>query len=285
MRFWNAPAEDLLRELDSKGGMLGVPSAPSLAQAAVDGELLRSHREAAWNVMDGGYVAMLLRMVGRNCRRISGLQIVQKLTLPTGKGAVPMQERRILWVVPNGQEAERIANYVASRGFPWGSQFFYEAPYYRTDGEYRDEGAFAKVREVKPDWIVVCIGGGRQEKLGYWLQKEFCGSPAGGTSVAIFPGPEKEENGEAATNDQLSSDNTYNQSPAIICTGAAIAFLSGGQANIPPWADRLYLGWLLRILNNPRSFIPRYFNAAWQFPVALWRFRGEWFAKPEKSGG
>jgi UDP-N-acetyl-D-mannosaminuronic acid transferase (WecB/TagA/CpsF family) len=32
--------------------------------------------------------------------------------------------------------------------------------------------------------------------------------------------------------------------PAILCLGAAIAFLSGGQANIPNWADRLMLGWL-----------------------------------------
>ncbi len=34
--------------------------------------------------------------------------------------------------------------------------------------------------------------------------------------------------------------------PAILCLGAAIAFLSGGQANIPNWADRLMLGWLFR---------------------------------------
>jgi hypothetical protein len=30
---------------------------------------------------------------------------------------------------------------------------------------------------------------------------------------------------------------------------------------IPHWADRLYLGWLLRCLANPVRFIPRYWAA------------------------
>jgi len=43
--------------------------------------------------------------------------------------------------------------------------------------------------------------------------------------------------------------------------GAAIAFLSGDQAHIPFWADRLALGWLVRCLRDPRVFVPRYLRA------------------------
>jgi UDP-N-acetyl-D-mannosaminuronic acid transferase (WecB/TagA/CpsF family) len=49
--------------------------------------------------------------------------------------------------------------------------------------------------------------------------------------------------------------------PAIHCIGAAIAFLSGDQVRIPLWVDRLYLGWLLRCLSQPRRYVPRYWSA------------------------
>lgn len=35
-----------------------------------------------------------------------------------------------------------------------------------------------------------------------------------------------------------------------------------GQANIPTRADRLYLGWLFRILQSPKTFLPRYASLA-----------------------
>jgi lipopolysaccharide/colanic/teichoic acid biosynthesis glycosyltransferase len=60
--------------------------------------------------------------------------------------------------------------------------------------------------------------------------------------------------------------------PAIFCTGAAIAFLTGGQARIPVWADRLYLGWLLRIIDAPTKFHRRYWEAFRLAPV-IWRYR------------
>ena len=47
----------------------------------------------------------------------------------------------------------------------------------------------------------------------------------------------------------------------FFCTGAAIAFLSGLQAKIPSWDDKLYLGWLFRCFQKPRVFVPRYLSA------------------------
>ena len=49
--------------------------------------------------------------------------------------------------------------------------------------------------------------------------------------------------------------------PAIVCTGAAIALLSGAETVIPRWADATYLGWLLRIFGDPQRFLPRYLRA------------------------
>ena len=52
------------------------------------------------------------------------------------------------------------------------------------------------------------------------------------------------------------SNKTY-----IICKEAAIAFLTKKQAIIPDIIDKIYLGWLFRILFNPKSYILRYLKA------------------------
>ncbi len=84
-----------------------------------------------------------------------------------------------------------------------------------------------------PKHIVVTIGGGTQERLGLYLRHEL------------------------------------GYSPSIHCVGAAIAFLSGDQVHIPLWADRMYLGWLLRCLSDPRQYLPRYWEARKLFSLML----------------
>jgi len=71
---------------------------------------------------------------------------------------------------------------------------------------------------------VIGIGGGVQEKLGLFLKENL------------------------------------RVRPAIYCIGAALAFLTGDQPPIPMWADRFYLGWLLRSIRQPRVFVPRYLS-------------------------
>jgi UDP-N-acetyl-D-mannosaminuronic acid transferase (WecB/TagA/CpsF family) len=259
LRFWNADTDLLLKELDTSGGMLGVPSAPSLAQMPEDPLLKTAYQDADWSVMDGGYVALILRAMGRNCRRISGLQLVQKLTARAGGGPLPMQDRKLLWVVPTPEEEQRIANYLAAQGFSAANQTYYRAPFYKKDEDFNDPALNALCQETQPDWIVLCLGGGRQEKVGYFLTQNL---PAFKPAADVPAG---------------LSDSPLLRRPVILCTGAAIAFLTGGQANIPTWADRMYLGWFLRIARDPASFIPRYFKAAWHFPWALWKMRGNWF--------
>ena len=256
LRFWNGRTDDLLREIDRTGGMLAVPSAPSLGQAGGDGLLMTAYREADWAVMDGGYVVLVLRLLGRRVNRISGLQLIEKTIANGGTGAVPMKDRKILWVVPTPEEEGRIRTYVEGKGFSAAKQEYYQAPFYQGDAEFDDAALKEVVRDRELDWIVLCLGGGRQEKLGYYLR----GMSAGGNGEGD---PGRRKNG-----------------PVILCTGAAIAFFTGGQANIPVWADRLYLGWFCRIIEKPGIYLPRYLKAAWHFPMLLVRERGRWFELP-----
>ena len=80
------------------------------------------------------------------------------------------------------------------------------------------------------EWLCCCEAARTtQERLGAWLQGRF----------------EKEDT----------------DLPTIICTGAAIAFLTGEQIQIPKWADRLFLGWAMRCIDKPALYIPRYFKS------------------------
>jgi N-acetylglucosaminyldiphosphoundecaprenol N-acetyl-beta-D-mannosaminyltransferase len=280
VRFWNGRSDDLIREMDRAGGMLAVPSAPSLAQMSEDVLLEKAYQSADWSVMDGGYVALVLRLLGKSVVRISGLQLIEKLVAAAEDSPIPFRARKVLWVVPSEAEKERIAKYLAAEGFDASLQDYYLAPFYRSDSEFQDKVLIQKADESRPDWIILCLGGGRQEKLGYFIRTSNVERPTSNI--------EEREGGEGTSNIEHSTSDVEGKrknGPVILCTGAAIAFFTGGQAKIPTWADRLYLGWFLRIMENPGSFIPRYFKAAWHFPIAMWRYRGKWFVKPVSHDG
>lgn len=262
INFWNGSSRELLESADRDGGLFTVPSAPSLAQMRGDPALMRAYQASDWAVVDGGYVALILRLCyRRHLPRISGLQILQRLVGAADQRSIPFHERRILWVVPSEAEKGRIAYYLEDNGFSRRSQYWYQAPFYRTEADFYDAQLAAKVEEVKPDWIILCIAGGKQEKLGYFLRMANA----------------KVDDGEDQSQDYRPNG------PVILCTGGAIAFLTGGQARIPTWADRLYLGWFMRVCQSPKIFIPRYWVAAYQFPLLLWEQRGKLF--DEKSPG
>jgi N-acetylglucosaminyldiphosphoundecaprenol N-acetyl-beta-D-mannosaminyltransferase len=261
IQFWNSTAEKLLGMVDVEGGLLTVPSAPSLAQMRRDPALMTAYQASDWAVVDGGYVALVLRFCfGRNLPRISGLQILQRLVGAKRARAIPFEERRVLWVVPSAVEKERIDYYLENEGFERNLRFWYEAPFYRSDADFCDEALLALVKEVQPDWIILCIAGGKQEKLGLFLRGNV-------PLAAASEGRESRKNG-----------------PAILCTGGAIAFLTGSQVNIPTWADRIYVGWFFRICQSPRVFFPRYWNAGYEFPRLLWEQRGSLFSEKRSLG-
>ena len=81
--------------------------------------------------------------------------------------------------------------------------------------------------------IIINIGGGIQEILGFYLK------------------------------------NNLKYKPMIICTGAAIAYLTKDQAPINNFIDKIYLGWLLRIIFHPSAFFPRYIYAFKLFFLVL----------------
>src|SRR2546423_7540942 len=142
-------------------------------------------------------------------------------------------DERVLWIVPSEQAHEKTIAWLRSVNLT-ASADFYIAPRYAA--QVRDDALVGKIDNHPPTHVVVGIGGGVQEKLGLFLKEKL------------------------------------RVRPAIHCIGAALAFLTGDQPPIPMWADRFYLGWLLRLLRQPRVFGPRYLNA-FKLPWLIFRHR------------
>jgi N-acetylglucosaminyldiphosphoundecaprenol N-acetyl-beta-D-mannosaminyltransferase len=127
------------------------------------------------------------------------------------------------WIMASEESARRNSAWLRRQGIELAAADRYIAPLYGKTIE--DPALLQLIDERRPRHIVVTIGGGTQERLGVYLKGEL------------------------------------NCKPAIHCVGAAIAFLSGDQVQIPVWADRMYLGWLLRCISNPPRYMPRYWDA------------------------
>ena len=141
-------------------------------------------------------------------------------------------DERVLWIVPSEHAHEKTIAWLRSVNLT-ASADFYIAPRYVA--QVRDDALVAKIDNHPPVHVVIGIGGGVQEKLGLYLKENL------------------------------------RARPAIHCIGAALAFLTGDQPPIPMWADRFYLGWLLRLLRQPRIFGPRYLNAL-KLPWLIFRY-------------
>ena len=96
-----------------------------------------------------------------------------------------------------------------------------------------DKKLLKKIIKAKPDFIMINIGGGIQEILGLFLKQN------------------------------LKSKVT------IICTGGAISFFTGDQAPINDFIDKLFLGWIVRLVFNPFVFFKRYLIALKLIPMVI----------------
>ena len=128
-------------------------------------------------------------------------------------------KRDVFWVLPTERAEEKLLDWSRGAAFPITSENCYVAPRYGF--EVGDQNLLALIEQRRAAHVIIAIGSGAQEKLGHYLRENL----------------------------------SYR--PAIHCTGAALGFITGDQTSIPDWADRFYLGWLWRLVAQPRIFIPR----------------------------
>ena len=129
-----------------------------------------------------------------------------------------IKKKNILTIDPTSDHSKVNKSYLKSKNFL--NIKSYVAPIYNNQNIY-DNKLIKLIKKNKPRYILINIGGGVQELLALYIKKNV------------------------------------NLKISIFCTGAAIAFLTKKDAPINDLVDKLYLGWLLRTLYNPRRFFIR----------------------------
>ena len=129
-----------------------------------------------------------------------------------------IKKKKILLVDPSSKESLINKKYLQSKNFTKIKN--YQAPIYSNE-KIKDYKLLIQIKKYKPKIIIINIGGGTQEILAKFLYEKV------------------------------------NHKVTIICTGAAIGFLTGTQAPINTFIDKIYFGWLLRIIYNPQQFFLR----------------------------
>jgi len=220
IRYFVGSLNVLLDECRS-GGLVVVPSAPGLADLPQNAEYREALENATFAITDSSLLVLLwFFRTGEKLIRISGLQFLRAMV---GNPSF-RTDRASFWIMPSKSDLDANVQWLKTQGINIKEEDCYIAPLYSRT-QIRDDILLARLEKFRPLYIVINIGGGTQEILGYFLYSRL----------------------------------SYR--PAIICTGAAIAFLSGRQAKIPHWADKIMLAWLVRCITRPAQFVPRYFRA------------------------
>jgi UDP-N-acetyl-D-mannosaminuronic acid transferase (WecB/TagA/CpsF family) len=231
IRFFGGSAEEAVR-IGLQGSLVVVPAAPALVELKTN----EPYREALLNsdlaITDSGLMVLLWRILsGKKISRVSGLKYLKLLF----EQNVLQPHEAVLWIMPGAAARNQNLDWLRSQGFNFTEDDCYVAPHY-SNGRIVDKALVEIASKRKPKHIVVCLGGGTQERLGLMLKREC--------------------------------DFT----PSIHCIGAAIGFLTGNQVHIPTWADRFFLGWLFRCFSEPKKFVPRYIKACMLVPMMI-RYR------------
>ena len=230
IRFCNGDVDEAVASMFRHGGFLVAPSGTCFARLREDETYRRAVLAADLAIADSGLMVVLWRLLRREkVYRISGFKYLKHLLRKLkGEG-----NREVFWILPTEGARQNLLDWSCQETFSIKTDDCYVAPRYGS--EIEDRNLLALVEEHRPAHVIIAIGSGPQEKLGYYLRENL----------------------------------SYR--PAIHCIGGALGFVTGDQVSIPDWADRLYLGWLWRLIAQPRVFIPRLSRAV-ELPWLIWKY-------------
>ncbi len=198
-----------------------VPAAPALVAIKEDSLYNEALQTADIVIPDSGYMTLLWNLTHKI--KLNRISGLEFLLAFLNDEEIK-KTKNILLIDPREFESEANRKYLNAVGFELAENASYVAPVY-DKAKVEDPVLLRLVTEKKPKYIIINLGGGVQEKLGAYLRSNL------------------------------------DYKPGIICTGAAIAFLTGNQAKIPRWADRHFIGWLFRCFEKPGIYVPRYLKA------------------------
>jgi len=251
--FFVGTADEAVAHISKHGGLVVAPAAPSFIALQDDPDYRRAIADADLAIADSGWAVLFWRLLRREkLTRISGLALFKAL-LEIADARIP---GNLFWILASEKAKTKTLEFARASGYPITADDCYVAPRYsscshgsvsreerervsqRRGYSIADDALIVIIEQRRPAHIIIGIGGGVQEKLGFYLREHL----------------------------------SYR--PAIHCIGAALAFLTGDQKPIPMWADRIYLGWFLRLARAPHHYARR-FAPAFRLPGMIWRYGSE----------
>jgi len=230
LRFFNGDVDKAVAFMHRRGGYLVAPSGTCFTRLREDETYRGAMLSADVAIADSGLMVVLWRLLRhQNVERISGYKYLKHLL-----GRLKSEAKRdVFWVLPTKRAEQKLLDWARGVAFPTTTENFYVAPRYGSDVE--DRNLLSLIEQHRAADVIIAIGSGAQEKLGFYLRENL----------------------------------SYR--PTIHCVGAALGFITGDQRSIPEWADRFYLGWLWRLVAQPRIFVPRLSRAV-QLPWLIWKY-------------
>ena len=211
IKFYSGNYDQIKKEFD-KGGVLVAPAASALANIDTDKQYYSSLKNSNIAILDSGFFCILLRIFKfQKVKKLSGFLFLKSFLDNFDN------QQRILFIDPSKKSNISNTKFLKSKKIL--NFKTYIAPNYKK--RFFDPVLIKLINNFRPKYIIINIGGGSQEPLAIYLNKNI----------------------------------KYQAS--IMCTGAAIAFMTGEQAPINKLIDKIYLGWLMRIIWNPKLYLGR----------------------------
>ena len=211
----------------SKKGLFVFPAGPALASIDDSKEYYKSIQKADFVFFDSGFFVLLLKIFKNvSVDKFSGYKFLNLFFNYLKNN----NKKKIFCIDPNLNFSSSNKLYIKNLGVK--QVYNYVAPKY-IKKKLIDKKLLKLINKIKPNIIVINIGGGTQEVLGLYLRDKV------------------------------------NIKPTILCTGGAISFFTGDQAPINFFIDKYYLGWLVRLIFNPFLFFKRYLVGLKLIPMVV----------------
>lgn len=210
--FHNWTFNKILKKIN-KGGYLVAPAASALINIKKNLAYYESLKKSSIAIFDSGFFCILLRLSRIFYpSKFSGYLFINKFL-----NYKKAKNKKIFLINASNIQSKKNLYLLQKKGFK--KIFLYVSPIF--NAEIKDQKVVNIINQIKPKYIIINIGGEKQEPLAYYITKKI------------------------------------KFKTSIFCLGAAIDFKSKLQAPINLFWDSIYLGWLIRLLFNPFKFFKR----------------------------
>src|ERR1700732_4338950 len=161
-------------EIMRHGGLLVIPAAPALKDLDHNLDYRESLLNADLAITDSAFMVLIWnRLQSKPIKRLSGLEYLRELLLEPDV----RQPGNTLWIMASPISAKRNLDWLRGQGITIPEANIYMAPIYGS-ASISDPALLERLNRLRPQHVIMTIGGGTQERLGLYLKRKLAYCPA-----------------------------------------------------------------------------------------------------------